>query len=67
VPIFCLDTSTREGSMALWRTDAAVSVVHRDPRSHAERLPTEALAWLAELNVTARGGGGGGVLGARGG
>lgn len=52
MPIFCLDTSTREGSMALWRTDAAVSVVHRDPRSHAERLPTEALAWLAELNVT---------------
>jgi tRNA threonylcarbamoyladenosine biosynthesis protein TsaB len=47
VPIFCLDTSTREGSMALWRDGAATGVVHRDPRSHAERLPLEALEWLA--------------------
>lgn len=61
MPIFCLDTSTREGSMALWREGTAasvvspanvVSVVHRDPRSHAERLPTEALAWLAGQGVT---------------
>ena len=37
--------------MALWRDDAACSVVHRDPRSHAERLPTEALTWLAGHDV----------------
>lgn len=38
--------------MALWRDGAASSVVHADPRSHAERLPTEALGWLAGMGVT---------------
>lgn len=32
--------------MALWRAATASSVVHPDSRSHAERLPTEALSWL---------------------
>lgn len=51
MPIFCLDTSTRAGSMALWRDGSAVSVIHADPRSHAERLPLEALRWLSENGV----------------
>jgi tRNA threonylcarbamoyladenosine biosynthesis protein TsaB len=51
VPIFCLDTSTRAGSMALWRNGVAASVVGEDPRSHAERLPTEAVNWLSERGV----------------
>jgi tRNA threonylcarbamoyladenosine biosynthesis protein TsaB len=51
VPIFCLDTSTRAGSMALWRDGSAISVIHSDSRSHAERLPTEALAWLSGKGV----------------
>lgn len=33
--------------MALWRDGLVLSVAHRDPRSHAERLPMEALTWLA--------------------
>lgn len=52
MPIFCLDTSTREGSMALWRDGAAASVVHADPRSHAERLPTEAMRWLSDRGLS---------------
>ena len=51
MPIFCLDTSTRAGSMALWRNGTVQSVVRADPRSHAERLPTEALEWLAETGI----------------
>ncbi len=51
MPIFCLDTSTRAGSMALWRAGSAASVIHSDSRSHAERLPLEALAWLSECGV----------------
>jgi len=51
VPIFCLDTSTRAGSMALWRDGAAESVVHADSRSHAERLPIEAVAWLSQKGI----------------
>lgn len=51
MPIFCLDTSTREGSMALWRDGAAAGVIHRDSRSHAERLPVEALTWLGSQGV----------------
>ena len=38
--------------MALATRDAVSSVVHRDPRSHAERLPTEAMAWLAASGAT---------------
>lgn len=33
--------------MALWRDGAATGVAHHDARSHAERLPREAQAWLA--------------------
>lgn len=51
MPIFCLDTSTRAGSMALWRNGAAESVVGADPRSHAERLPAEAVRWLSDRGV----------------
>jgi tRNA threonylcarbamoyladenosine biosynthesis protein TsaB len=55
VPIFCLDTSTRAGSMALWQAGPpahAASAIHADPRSHAERLPLEAIHWLAAQGRT---------------
>lgn len=41
--------------MALWRDGVLAAVVHRDPRSHAERLPTEATAWLEAQGVSLSG------------
>ena len=38
--------------MALWRAGTAVGRVGADPRSHAERLPLEAVGWLAEHGLT---------------
>jgi tRNA threonylcarbamoyladenosine biosynthesis protein TsaB len=38
--------------MALWRDGAVTSTTHQDPRSHAERLPVEAMAWLGTQGVT---------------
>lgn len=38
--------------MALWRDGRAESAVYDDPRSHAERLPVEALTWLGGLGIT---------------
>lgn len=38
--------------MALYRAGGAVGVVHADTRSHAERLPREAMDWLAGQGVT---------------
>jgi tRNA threonylcarbamoyladenosine biosynthesis protein TsaB len=38
--------------MALWRDGAVAAVSGTDPRSHAERLPLEAVAWLAGHQVT---------------
>lgn len=52
MPIFCLDTSTRKGSMALWLDGRVESTAYDDPRSHAERLPVEALAWLDGFGIT---------------
>src|SRR5262245_11440064 len=40
--------------MALWRggpTENVASVVQSDARSHAERLPLEAMDWLSERGV----------------
>lgn len=50
--LFSLDTSTRTGSMALWRNGAAVGRAGADTRSHAERLPLEAVAFLADHGTT---------------
>jgi tRNA threonylcarbamoyladenosine biosynthesis protein TsaB len=47
VTLFALDTSTRAGSMALWRDGAVSAVTLEDLRSHAERQPDEAVVWLA--------------------
>jgi tRNA A37 threonylcarbamoyladenosine modification protein TsaB len=33
--------------MALWRDGVVTSTSGTDPRSHAERLPLEAMEWLA--------------------
>jgi tRNA threonylcarbamoyladenosine biosynthesis protein TsaB len=41
--------------MALWRAGAparVTSAIHADPRSHAERLPVEAIEWLATQGLT---------------
>lgn len=38
--------------MALWRDGEVTSAVHRDARSHAERLPVEATAWLEGQGVS---------------
>jgi tRNA threonylcarbamoyladenosine biosynthesis protein TsaB len=41
--------------MALWRDHPANTVetaVHADPRSHAERLPLEAIRWLAGFGLS---------------
>jgi tRNA threonylcarbamoyladenosine biosynthesis protein TsaB len=42
--------------MALWRDDAGDGVidsaVHQDPRSHAERLPLEAVNWLSQCGLS---------------
>jgi tRNA threonylcarbamoyladenosine biosynthesis protein TsaB len=46
VTLFCLDTTTRAGSMALFREGAVSAQVSTDARSLAERLPVEATAWL---------------------
>jgi tRNA threonylcarbamoyladenosine biosynthesis protein TsaB len=62
VTFFSLDTSTRTGSMAIWRDgvsagiagDADISLPGRPPRSHAERQPLEAIAWLASRGLTLR-------------
>lgn len=51
VILFALDTSTRAGSMALWRDGVVSACAGDDPRSHAERLPDEAVAWLAGHGV----------------
>jgi tRNA threonylcarbamoyladenosine biosynthesis protein TsaB len=40
--------------MALWHDEAAAGVIHSDPRSHAERLPTEAMEWLAAQGLALR-------------
>lgn len=40
--------------MALWRDNAVAGIAGTDPRSHAERQPLEAVAWLAERGVTLR-------------
>lgn len=49
--LFALDTSTRAGSMALWRDGDVAAVVGQDARSHAERQPNEAVAWLATFGI----------------
>lgn len=41
--------------MALWRgspANAVESAVHADARSHAERLPLEAIGWLSSVGVS---------------
>jgi tRNA threonylcarbamoyladenosine biosynthesis protein TsaB len=52
VTLFSLDTSTRIGSMGLWRDGAVIGRPGADTRSHAERLPLEAEAFLAEHGCT---------------
>lgn len=49
--LFCLETTTRAGSMALSRDGAVSSHVSPDARSLAERLPVEAVAWMAGRGV----------------
>jgi tRNA threonylcarbamoyladenosine biosynthesis protein TsaB len=52
VTLFSLDTSTRTGSLAIWRDGTSTGRAGDDPRSHAERLPREAVDWLAEQGAT---------------
>ncbi len=40
--------------MAIWRDGAVAAISGTDPRSHAERLPLEAVAWLAAQQLTLR-------------
>jgi tRNA threonylcarbamoyladenosine biosynthesis protein TsaB len=48
VVILALDTSTRRGSLALWRADLLVDVrVGDSSRTHAERLPGDLIDMLA--------------------
>lgn len=49
--LFALDTSTRAGSMAVLRDGRVRAVEGDDPRSHAERQPGEAVAWLAAQGI----------------
>src|SRR6478736_3376025 len=38
--------------MAIWQNGAAEGRAGSDPRSHAERLPLEAVVWLVDHGVT---------------
>jgi tRNA threonylcarbamoyladenosine biosynthesis protein TsaB len=51
--VLALDTTSRGGSVALWRDGRVVATVEGDPsRTHAERLPQEFLDLLARHGVT---------------
>jgi ribosomal-protein-alanine N-acetyltransferase len=52
--VLALDTATRAGSHAI-AIDGAVHAAHGDPgRTHGERLPDEATAWLATFDLSLR-------------
>ena len=47
--VLAIDTATRPGSHAVW-IDGVCHAAHGDPaRTHVERLPAEATAWLARV------------------
>lgn len=49
--VLALDTATRAGSHAVW-IEGEVHAAHGDPgRTHAERLPAEATAWLTRFDL----------------